>query len=380
MAALAQCVYTLPTTAILTAATGKAQSPTVGLLLAVRHPMLGDHHLGFGPSKEQPSVQKLMKKRKGYLITGSSGFVGTHLCDILNRGGQRYSAIPHSNLLNPGPEERRLLQDCDAIIYLAGLAHRMDLQEGRHAHLYTQANAISPGTIARIAREAGVSRFIFVSTVKVHGETSAQDGFRPADSMAPEGIYAESKALGEMHLASVLAESSTRLIVVRPPLVYGAGVRGNLQRLMKLVNKGWPLPLGACGGIRSLISASNLAEFLLHLAVCSEQDLASGLVRLNPSIVSIQREYSYYAFLPSDLDISTSDLLRRLIVLMGSQTWLMPVPSLVFRPTSLYTRLVASLKVDSSAARATGWKNRVTSDQALQEMVQSFLFSNAGSA
>ena len=128
-----------------------------------------------------------------------------------------------------------------------------------------------------------------------------------------------------------------------------------------------------------MISASNLAEFLLHLAACSQEKLAGGLSPSAPPIASVPRNSSCYAFLPSDMDISTSELLRRLIDLMGSGSKLLPVPSVIFRPTSLHSRLVASLKVDSSAARSTGWKNRVTPDQALQEMVQSFLFSNAGS-
>lgn len=304
-----------------------------------------------------------------YLITGSTGFIGKHVCDILKLNGENYHTIPHSRLFQPDKRDLRALEQCHSVIYLAGLAHRMDLQGSEHWSMYVRANAMAPGAVARLASAAGAKRFVYVSTIKVHGETTRTEPFRNTDGLNPSGVYAKSKVLGELHLAAVMRESLTRLIVVRPPLVYGASVRGNLLRMMQALKNGWPIPLGGASGIRSMISAGNLSEFLLHLCNCPVENLSSGSVRP----YSGARPTDYYAFLPSDIDIGVSELLHQLKFLLGSRSKLFSLPEFLFRPTPLYSRLLSSLRVDVTPARATGWKNRVTSDQALKEMAQSFL-------
>jgi lipopolysaccharide/colanic/teichoic acid biosynthesis glycosyltransferase/nucleoside-diphosphate-sugar epimerase len=216
--------------------------------------------------------------------------------------------------------------------------------------------------LARWAAEAGVRRFLFISSAKVHGETSRPGRpFREDDPAAPQDAYARSKWEAERALEEISRETGMELVVLRPPLVYGPGVKGNFARLMRWMSRGIPLPLGAvCGNHRSLAALDNLLDLV---ETCLEHPAAAG-----------------QAFLVSDgEDLSTAELLRRLALAMGRRSpRLFPVPAPLLEATArllgrqdMADRLLGSFQVDiSKARRLLSWVPPVGVDEGLRRTVQ----------
>ncbi len=251
----------------------------------------------------------------------------------------------------------------DALIHLAGRAHR--LQEVGTAHeilaRYRRANGEVTARAIRLARRFGCRRAIYVSSAKVHGDFSLQP-FTEADSLQPNGPYALSKAEAEIIAQRTAGENGMECVIVRPPLIYGPGVKANLLNLLKLVNSGMPIPVPAEENSRSLISVANFASALIR---CSSHADAAGRI-----------------FLVSDCgDISTAQLVRYLAEGLHRRPRLVAVPGgllkCICRVTGqmrVHERLFSSLQVNSGGIiRILGWCPVETASQGLRNMTDWYL-------
>ncbi|WP_119680504.1 NAD-dependent epimerase/dehydratase family protein [Indioceanicola profundi] len=294
-------------------------------------------------------------------ITGATGFVGRHLvADALERGHRLTAFVRRqpAGALDPrvaavavgdlGPETdwNDHLAGLDAIIYLASRVHVMTETVSNPLAAYRKVNTEAAVHMVAAAARHGVKRFVYVSTVKANGEETpwspAEGGrpFGPDSPPCPVDPYGISKLEAERKLSEFATATGLELVIVRPPLVYGPGAAGNFARLVKLIGKGVPLPLGSVQNRRSMISVQNLADLLL-LTVTHPQ--APGQI-----------------YLANDgQDLSTPQLVRMIARALGRSPRLVPVPTALLRSlgrlagrTAEVERLVGSLQVDSSLARS----------------------------
>jgi nucleoside-diphosphate-sugar epimerase len=308
---------------------------------------------------------------KRVLVTGATGFVGRMLCETLAREGYRVRAALRTDQALPGyVGEKALigdiggatdwtaaLTDVEFIVHAAARAHVLADPQAS-APLYFETNASGTQRLAQAAARAGVRRLIYVSSVKVNGERSETRAFGPQDAPAPEDAYGSSKWRGESLLAEVAARSDLGTAIVRPPLIYGPGVRANFLRLLSWVDKGWPLPFGAIHNRRSLVSVWNLCDLLVrlltHPAACEGVWMVSD-----------------------GEDLSTAGLIRRIAASMGKRVSLPAVPVGVLRAAAgllgraaEIERLCGSLFVDITHTRcALDWAPPVSVDEGLARTV-----------
>ncbi len=227
-------------------------------------------------------------------------------------------------------------------------------------HEFRDVNTDLTLALARSAAAAGVKRFVFVSSIGVNGLTSGQEPFTPEGAANPQKPYAISKYEAEQGLYAISQETGLEIVVVRPPLVYGADAPGNFGTLVAMLRRGWPLPLEAVTtNRRSYVALPNLVDFLL--TVCDHPAAANQV------------------FLVSDgEDLSTADLLRRLAAAMGRPARLWPVPPALLRlgaimlgRQDLAQRLLADLRVDiSKTRRLLGWAPLVSVEEGLRLAVK----------
>ena len=245
--------------------------------------------------KDRPELTAL--KGKNVLVTGAGGFIGFSLCRYLAAHdcnvyavlrderqlydlGSKVTAIVIDDLCNVDNWEK-MLSDVDTVVHLAGYVHERAGNLSEQARLQcTRLNVDVTRKLANAAASAGVKRFLYVSSVKVHGESSDQnESVTEFIDLFPEGSYAKSKLAAEGILRDVESSSDMEAVIVRPPLVYGPGVKANFLRLMKLVEKGIPLPLAAVNNRRSFIYLENLVDMLalsiVHPAAAGETFLVS---------------------------------------------------------------------------------------------------------
>ena len=301
------------------------------------------------------------------LVTGANGFVGAALCRALAAAGMAVAgAVRGDNPLPAGVERRPVgdigaatdwrpaLDGIDAVVHCAARVHVM---RERAADPLAAFRAVNCDGAVALARQAEGRRLVFLSTVKVNGEeTPPGRSFRAADVPAPADPYGIAKAEAEARLAAIAGE----LVVIRPPLVVGAGAKGNLAGLMRLVARGVPLPLGGIYNRRSLVGLGNLADLI---RVCLTHPAAPGktfLVRDDP-------------------DVSTPELVRRLAAAMGRPARLFGFPPALLRVAgAVGRRLTGSLTVDDGPTRtALGWAPPYGLDEGLGEMARSY-FSATG--
>ena len=250
-------------------------------------------------------------------VTGASGFIGRTLCAALGAAGH----------------EQVGLRDADAVVHLAAIAHRRATR--------TELQRVNVDFAVQTAKSAAAAgaRFVFLSSVKVHGEVSAAP-FREDSPLAPQDAYAASKARAEEALRAI---PGLRLSVLRPPLVYGPGVKANFLSLVKAVANGLPLPLSSIDNRRSLIYVGNLAAAIL---ACLERE-GSFLVSDGPAVSTPQ------------LCVEIGEALGRAARLFRFPAALLP------------RKLAGSLEVDDSAIRRTlGWKPPFTREQGLRATAQ----------
>jgi nucleoside-diphosphate-sugar epimerase len=228
---------------------------------------------------------------------------------------------------------------------------------------YREINVNVTLALAEEAARAGVRRFVFISSIKVNGEqTPPSRPFRPSDVPVPRGAYSISKREAEEGLNMLAQKTGLEVVIIRAPLVYGPGVKGNFAAMIRWLRKGVPLPFGAVQNKRSLVALDNLVDFISLCANADKSPLAANQL-----------------FLISDgEDVSTAELLRKVARGYGVNPRLVPLPVKLIRILSRLSgrravadRLLSSLQVDSSKARALlGWTPIVSMDEQLQEMVR----------
>lgn len=304
------------------------------------------------------------------LVTGGNGFVGSALCrEAVARGrsvraavrtpGSAGPAVPEAVVptLDAHSDWTQALQGCEAVIHTAARVHVMDESASDPLSEFRRVNVEGSLQLARQAARQGVRRFVFVSSIKVNGElTLADRPFTAQDTPAPQDAYGVSKAEAEQGLREIARESGMQLAIVRPPLVYGPGVKANFASLMRAIQRGLPLPLGAAGeNRRSLVALDNLVDLLL---TCAEHPAAAG-----------------ETFLVSDgEDLSTAELCRRMGTALGKPARLLPVPTALLHwgATALgrgavAQRLLGHLQVDISHTRRTlAWSPPIGVDEGLR--------------
>ena len=308
-------------------------------------------------------------------VTGANGFIGTALLahmatnkpwDLLalarrppesGTAGVAYQAVGDMSQPNCWPDS---VKGVSALVHTAAKAHRKLGGDPSALAELRQVNVVATLELARIAAESGVRRFVFLSSIKVNGE-STQPGkpIMTGDEAAPQDDYAASKWDAEIGLRSIAAASGMELVIVRPPLVYGPGVGANFLRLLHWVGRGIPLPLASVRNKRSLIFLGNLVDALWH---CLEQEAAIGRT-----------------FFVSDSEtFSTPELIETLASAMGNAPglWSCP-PSWLGLGANLLglgpemDRLTQSLEVDSSSIRATlGWTPPYSASSGIAQTVE----------
>ncbi len=308
-------------------------------------------------------------------VTGANGFVGQPLCRLLNERGHQVRAAVRSpdklgSLIGEGVVIGELgaqtvwpLADIDAIVHLAARVHVMVDHAANPLAEFRAVNSAATERLARQAAAAGVKRLVYVSTIKVNGESTPKErGFSEADPPAPGDPYGVSKLEAEQALRRVSAETGLEVVIVRPPLIYGPAVRGNFLTMLNWVARGVLLPFGSADNRRSLVGVDNLADLLER---CLSHPAAAG-----------------ETFLASDDEVvSTPELLRQLGGALGRQVRLLSVPEsllrLALRPLrreAMVDRLFGSLVVDNDHAKQTlRWQPMMSLQTGLARTAQWYL-------
>ena len=283
------------------------------------------------------------------LVTGADGFIGEHLQQALAARALEFTAAVRRREpgaperfcavgdIGPATSWRAALRGIDAVVHLAGKAHVIRKPSPELRAEFMRVNAHGTAKLAQACVEAGVRRFVYVSSVMVLGSSTTVTPFTNASAPHPGTAYAESKLAGEAALNSFA--DHLEVVVVRPPLVYGPRVKANFLRLLRWVDRGVPLPIGAVRNRRSFVSVWNLCDMLVHVLV---NPVAAG-----------------GTWLVSDgCDVSTAELVREMGAALGRRTLLPRVPVGVLevlaravRRHAVFMQLCGSLQLDVTATR-----------------------------
>ncbi len=304
---------------------------------------------------------------KRMLVTGSTGFIGARLCRVANEKGLsvrralRHESRPDGVVvgdIGPDTDWTSALEGVDRIIHLAARVHVMNDNSKEPLAEFRRVNVEGTLNLARQAAGAGVKRLVFLSSVKVNGETTEPDRpFTVQDKPDPQDHYALSKYEAEQALRRVEKDTGLEVVIIRSPLVYGPGVKANFLRLIKAVQKGVFFPLGRVTNKRSLVALDNLVDMII---TCLDHPAAAG-----------------QTFLVSDgEDVTTPELIRKIARAMDRKPRLLPVPPYLLRiaggilgKRAEVERLVGSLQVDiSHTCETLGWKSVVSMDEQLRRL------------
>ncbi|PSU68051.1 UDP-glucose 4-epimerase [Photobacterium phosphoreum] len=285
------------------------------------------------------------------LITGATGFLGSNILGkldsdkvkllIRNKSSFLVNNKCYEGIIDSTTIYTEALQNVNCIIHCAARVHVMKDASINPIEKYREVNTTGTLNLARQAVEAGVKRFIFISSIKVNGEdTQIGSPFKATDKPNPQDPYGQSKAEAEEQLLALAKETGLEVVIIRPTLVYGAGVKANFASLMKLVAKGLPLPFGSITtNRRSLVSVYNLVDLI---KTCIDHPNAANQVFL----------------VSDDHDLSTADMVRQMGRALSKPTKLIPIPvfcySLAGKITGkqdMVSRLIGSLQVDISATK-----------------------------
>jgi nucleoside-diphosphate-sugar epimerase len=312
------------------------------------------------------------------LVTGAAGFIGKAVVQRLLVMGESPSVAVAARRVGQQWPERVLprvtgdlehtsdwsvaLDDVSSVIHCAARVHVMSDTAPNPLEEFRRVNVQGTLDLARQAAAAGARRFVFVSSVKVNGEsTLLGQAFTEGDVAAPQDPYGQSKHEAEIGLRQLAAETGLEVVIIRPPLVYGPGVKANFASLMRAVLRGWPLPLGAVHNQRSLVALDNLVDLIV---TCLSHPAAAN-----------------QTFLASDgQDLSTADLVRGMARAAGvsARLWPVPVWALLAAAGAMgkgeaVQRLCGNLQVDITKARMLlGWVPLVSLDEGLRRAMCSY--------
>lgn len=310
------------------------------------------------------------------MISGASGFVGSAL--TVSLGADGCAVVGLSTRKMAGDSAIRYLQldtadspaeaiggdliGTDTFIHLAARTHSADLRDAAAAHLYRSVNIDLTMKLAKACADAGVQRFVFMSSVKACGERTADEPLREIDPAQPEDLYGRTKLEAENQLLQLASTSDMDVVILRAPLVYGPGVKGNFLRLLQWVQRGIPLPFAGVENRRSMIGLANLID-ILKLCAAAPKGFRGRF------------------FVSDGSDVSTPELISDIAALMRRSPRLVSVsPSLLkwisglLGKRDLMDKLIGNLQVDSSLIGSSlGWRPRVSRMQELQATVQWFL-------
>tara|TARA_Y100000588_G_scaffold63052_1_gene62517 strand:+ start:772 stop:1749 length:978 start_codon:yes stop_codon:yes gene_type:complete len=316
------------------------------------------------------------KARLKILISGGSGFLGSKVlseleeqCEYdvyeITRSKKMCKGSHSYNIrsFNSDTDYSSIIKNKDVVIHMAARAHITMEDVPESLVEYQEVNVEGSKNLALQASAAGVKRFIYLSSIKVLGETTtSQSPFTESSMVSPVGAYACSKLQAEDVLRDISAETGMELVIIRPPLVYGPGVKANFRSIIKLSETYFPLPFSSVCNKRSMIYLSNLVDFIIR---CIHHPVAAN-----------------QTFLVSDgQDVSLKELITELRSAMGRKPGLIPMPVSLFRFLGKLTgkadfidRLVGDLQVDSSRARRLlGWAPPYTFEQGIKETVDDYI-------
>jgi UDP-N-acetyl-alpha-D-quinovosamine dehydrogenase len=313
------------------------------------------------------------------LVVGASGFVGGQLVRRLAADGIPLRAAVHRNRgdlpaaidiaenvdLEGSFDWTPAIAGCDAVAHLGARVHVMRESSANALEAYRRVNVGGTLSLAHQAAAAGVRRFVFLSSVKVCGEFTALNApFVETATPRPQDPYGLSKLEAELGLLELGRSSGMQIVILRPPLIYGPGVRANFLSMMRWLRRGVPLPLGSIENRRSMIGVGNMVDLI---CTCLRHPAAAGEV-----------------FMASDgEDLSTPELLKRLAAVLDTKARLLPIPTgllvgvaALAGQRALAQRLCLSLCVDSRKARKTlDWQPPFSVDEELQRTARAFLGS-----
>jgi UDP-glucose 4-epimerase len=305
----------------------------------------------------------LKQSQPSVLLSGASGFIGTHLAPALSDHGWMVrravrTATSRSNeivvgSLGPTTDWQESLAGVEAVVHLAARVHHPN--EDHASDLYHSVNTDGTLHLARSAAKSGVRQFIFVSSILVNGRSTEGRGpFSESDILTPLGVYARSKAAAENGLRAMASNSGMCITVIRPPMVYGSGAKGNFKLLAQAVKFGIPLPFGSIRNCRAFLAVENLCSFIAD------------------RLAHADREFDVF-LVADDEQVSTPEFIRRLSKATGTSSRLLPVPVSVLgsllkfsgRP-EMHGSLIGSLELDLSRAASTGWRPKISLDEGLR--------------
>lgn len=319
-------------------------------------------------------VRDSLDKQK-FLVTGANGFVGKVLCRQLAADGQKIVGSARSAVdlgagvqsvvvpsLAAGTNWSSVLARVDVVVHLAARVHVMRDTSADPLAAFRAVNLHGSTNLARQAAAAGVRRFVYVSSIKVNGEHTERKPFSEDDPPAPQDPYAVSKWETEQALYEISRATGMDVVIVRPPLVYGPGVKANFYRLLALAHKGLPLPLAAIQNRRSMVYLGNLVDALMACAVKPQAAGQTFLVCDNEST-------------------STPQLVQKLAIAMHRPSRLFPVPVWALRmaagvagKTTIIDRLTQSLEIDGTKiCSELDWQPPYTLEQGLQATADWYL-------
>lgn len=312
------------------------------------------------------------------LITGATGFVGSALRECWARDGRHHvrAALRRDAAGLPSTLERRVVGDIDGktdwraavegidvIVHAAARAHVMHDTVSDPLAEFRRVNVDATLNLARQAAAGGVRRFVYLSSIKVNGEATPKgQPFRADDPANPVDAYGISKHEAEQALRGIASTTAMELVVIRPPLVYGPGVKANFRALMRAVARGIPLPFGAIDNRRSMVALDNLVDFI---GVCAEHPAAAGRTLL----------------VSDGVDLSTPEIVRGLARAMSRPARLVAVPPFALEAAAALLgrraavrRLCGSLQVDIAASRTLlGWNPPLTVDAGFARAAEPFM-------
>ncbi len=334
------------------------------------------------PRKKSPAKRTAAKRtakktpimssaQKRILVTGATGFVGTQLCnDLIIEGYMPVCAIRNASPdltdfvnINIGDLNRdtdwsnAFAKKIDTVVHLAARVHVMEEKEENPLDLYREVNLEATKKLAEEAVKAKVRRFIYISTIKVNGEQTFGTPFSDKDKITPPyDYYGLTKHEAEEALKEICAQSKMELVIIRPPLVYGPKVKGNFISLIKLIDKGIPLPLGALKNKRSFIYVKNLTDAIIKCITTTEAAGKTFLVKDTQTLTTAEL-----------VELIKKSIKSPALILPIPISWLNMAAKLLKKQKHI-EKLTSSLEVNDDTIRKTlGWKPPFSVKEGLKE-------------